>query len=161
MNAVLSTAINFQNAQDVEAYMTFSAEALPDGDRRYSDVAAYKVGYDNIVLLDTGGYIIAKEARRNYKGLAIDGEPIVINGPDFERIGCDTPDDDRERLDEVLARDVDQAVANGMKYRVAWITHVGNTGFADFADSLVAEAEYEARLKTEKAVKRGFFPDQS
>lgn len=160
MNAVLSTAINFQNVQEVKAYMTFSAAALPDGDRRYSDVAAYKVGYDNIVLLDASGYIIAKEARHNYRGLAIDGKPIVINGPDFARIGCD-PDYDQEKLDEVLARDVDQAVANGMKYRVAWITLVGNTGFADFADNLEAEAEYEARLKTEKAVKRGVFPNQS
>lgn len=150
MEAILSTSINFQNAQEVEAYKSFSAEALPDGDRRYSGVDAYKVGFENIVLLDVGGYVIAKKARKNYKGFAINGEPITIHGKDFRRIGSEPADE--VRLEERLSENVEQAVTDGMQYRVAWIDFSNNIGSLDFKDSTDAEAEYDARLKTEKAV---------
>lgn len=143
MEAILTTAINFQNAQDVEAYKLFSAKALPDGDRRYSGVDAYRVGYENIILLDAGGYIIAKKARKNYRGFAINGEPVIIQGNGFKRIGCET---DEEKLEELFTKDTDDSV----EYRVAWIDFEGNQHFADFKDSAEADAEYEARLKTEK-----------
>lgn len=151
MNAILTTAIKFQSASDVEAYKGFSAAALPEGDRRYSGVSAYKVGFDNIVLLDEGGYIIAKRPRKEYKGFAIDGEPVNIGGPNFKRIGCG--DEVEKALLEVLADGVERAIAEGFEYRVAWVGYDGETNFADFKDSTDAEVEYEARLKTEQAAR--------
>lgn len=93
MEAILTTTINFNSAEDVSIYKQFSPEALPDGDRRYSGVASFKVGFKHIVLLDEGGYAIAKKPRGLFKGFAVDGEPVVINGPEFKRIGCDGEQD--------------------------------------------------------------------
>lgn len=160
MEAILTTAINFNNAEDVKVYKQFSPEALPDGDRRYSGVAALKVGFRHIVLLDADGYTIAKKPRKIFKSLAIDGEPVIINGPEFKRIGCDEPDleDDRMILVAYLngMKDTQKAIKEGTPYRVVWMSHnVDNNGknvieYADFADSTAAEEELDARLKTER-----------
>lgn len=159
MDAILTTAINFNSKEDVEIYKQFSPEALPDGDRRYSGVSTFKIGFENIVLLDQGGYLIAKKPRRAFKSLAIDGEPVKINGPEFKRIGCDEPKDDKVALNDFLQSvgdTVQDAIDNGMQFRVAWMSYIkdddGNNimGYADFADSQTAEDELDARLKTEQ-----------
>ncbi len=161
MEAILTTAINFNSAEDVSIYKQFSPEALPDSDRRYSGVAAFKVGFSRIVLLDESGYAIAKKPRRFFKGFAVDGEPVVINGPEFKRIGCDEPDEKsstaiiNDYLNEISGN-VHEAIRAGMRYRVAWMPYAKDDNgkntveYADFADSTAAEEELEARLKTEQ-----------
>lgn len=162
MDAILTTAINFRTAQDVAIYKQFDPEALPDGDRRYTGVATYKVGYRHIVLLDEGGYVIAKHHRGLYKSLAVDGEPIILHGPAFERVGCDEPDPEKEEYaalkEYAQTTDVQDAIDAGKPYRVAWMAHTTDDegknlmGYADFDNDADAELEHDARLKTEKHV---------
>ena len=159
MEAILTTAINFNSAEDVSIYKQFSPEALPDSDRRYNGVAAFKVGFSRIVLLDEGGYAIAKKPRRLFKGFAVDGKPVVINGPEFKRIGCDGEQDSTSLLNDYLygiSENVQAAIDAGMRFRVAWMSHIKDDNgknimdYMDFSDSAAAEGELEARLKTEQ-----------
>ena len=161
MKAIFSTAINFRNTEDVKAYMGLSPAALPDTDRRFDNVATYKVGFNYIVLLDADGYVIAKVARMALRGFAIDNQPIAVNGPEFKRIGCDDMITDAEKeelykdLDEVK-KSVDDAIAAGMKYRVSWVSFMKDDnnksirGHMDFKTKDEAEKELDARLSTEK-----------
>lgn len=141
-NAIISVSINFQDAADVTAYKGISPAALPDGEREYNEVTDYKVGYANIVLIGANGRTLAKFPRGAVKGFAIDGEPIVIAGPDFKRIGCGDKDQNDEAhvwdpavLDTVFAENIDQAIADGMVYRVAWLGTDNQPCHEDFSDS--------------------------
>lgn len=86
MNAILSKSIQFMSTEDVEAYKKLSAEAIREDGFRYSDVGSYKIGFQNIVLLDKGGYLIAKTRRGDIRGLAIDDMPITLHGDLFQPV---------------------------------------------------------------------------
>ncbi len=49
------------------------------------------MGYKNIVLLGKDGRRLATFNRRKVRGFAVDGQPIVIHGEGFKRIGIDDP----------------------------------------------------------------------
>lgn len=89
MQAIISTSINFRSAEDVKAYQGLDWMSLPEDDMEYNEVTRYIVGYKNIILLGLNGRRLYTGLRRNIKGLAIDGQPIVIHGKDFKRIGID------------------------------------------------------------------------
>ena len=86
MNAILSKSIQFISKEDVEAYKQLSAEAIREDGFRYSDVGSYKIGFQNIVLLDDNGYVIAKTRRGDIRGLAVDDVPITLHGDLFKPI---------------------------------------------------------------------------
>lgn len=134
MRAIISTAINFQNAADVAAYLELSPQALPDGDREYTEVTRYIVGYAHIILLGANGRTLAKVKRQDVKALVIEGEPICIRGDGFQRIDCyEDPDG---RCDETTAQ-----------YMVWWCDHDGSLRQSFFRDRETAEREEEALLK--------------
>lgn len=137
MNAVVSTSINFQNAADVAAYMQLNPAALPDDDTAYTGVTRYIVGYAHIILFGENGRRMAKLHRRNVRGFAVDGEPVVVHGPDFKRIGI--PGEDQPQDDE--------AAPDCKRYLVEWDDFEGNHHEASYDSPDDAEAEYEAALK--------------
>ncbi len=91
MNAVVSTSIRFSTPESVAAYKTIPWHDLPEDDMEYNEVTRYIVGYKNIVLLGKDGRRLATFNRRKVRGFAIDGQPIVIHGEGFKRIGIDDP----------------------------------------------------------------------
>lgn len=89
MNAIVSTSIRFSTPESVAAYKALPWHDLPEDDMEYNEVTRYIVGYKNIILLGKDGRRLATFPRRKVLGLAIDGQPIVIHGKDFKRIGID------------------------------------------------------------------------
>lgn len=89
MNAIVSTSIRFSTPESVAAYKGLPWHDLPEDDMEYNEVTRYIVGYKNIVLLGKDGRRLATFPRRKVMGLAIDGQPIVIHGEGFKRIGID------------------------------------------------------------------------
>ena len=89
---IISTAIKFTNKADVETYTKLSPAALPLDDYELEGVAKYAVGYEHIVLLGASGKTMLRVKRDKVRGLAVDGQPIVIHGDDFKRIDFDDPD---------------------------------------------------------------------
>jgi hypothetical protein len=151
MNAIITYAIKFQNATDVAAYKQLSFASLPEADREFNEVTDYKVGYKRILLIGANGRALASFDRQSVKGFAIDGQPIVLDGPNFKRIGCDPHDS--ELISERATYEVDAAIADGYSYRVLWVGFNGKVYHTDFKDSQEAENEYDTRLKTERAVR--------
>ena len=139
MNAVVSTSINFQNASDVAAYMQLNPAALPDDDTAYTGVTRYIVGYAHIILFGENGRRMAKLHRRSVRGFAVDGEPVVVHGPSFKRIGI--PGEEPPQDDE------DISSPDCKRYLVEWDDFEGNHHEASYDSSDDAEAEYEAALK--------------
>lgn len=92
MQAIISTAINFQTAEDVKAYQGLDWKSLPEDDLEYNEVARYIVGFKNVILLGPNGRRLCTVPRRSVKGLAINGQPVVVHGPDFKRLGIEDPD---------------------------------------------------------------------
>lgn len=92
MQAVISTAVKFQTAEDVKAYQGLNWTALPEEDVEYNEVTRYIVGFRNIILLGLNGRRLCTFPRRSAKGFAVDGQPIVIHGPNFKRIGIENED---------------------------------------------------------------------
>lgn len=90
--AIISTAINFQTAEDVKAYQGLDWKALPEDDREYNEVTRYIVGFKNVILLGLNGRRLCTVPRRSVKGLAIDGQPVIVHGPNFKRLGIEDPD---------------------------------------------------------------------
>ena len=141
MNIILSTSIDFQTPADVAAYAQIDTKALPDGDMALSGVDKYIVGYAHIILFDADGRRMAKLPRRRYRGMAADGEPVVIHGEDFKRIGI--PDDPQPDGGE----DDDAPAAACKRYLVEWDDFEGNHHEASYDDPDDANAEYDAALK--------------
>ena len=138
MNIILSTSISFKTAADVAAYAQIDAKALPDDDMALSGVDKYIVGYAHIILFDADGRRMAKLPRRRYRGMAADGEPVVIHGEDFKRIGIpDGGEDD----------DAPAPAAACKRYLVEWDDFEGNRHEASYDDPDDANAEYDAALK--------------
>lgn len=92
MNVVVSTAIRFSSPESITAYKAIPWYDLPEEDMEYNEVTRYIVGYRNIILLGQNGRRLATFSRRKVRGLAVDGQPIVIHGDDFVRIGVEDPD---------------------------------------------------------------------
>lgn len=142
MNAIISTSINFQSAADVAAYMQLDPVALPEDDMAYTEVTRYIVGFESIVLFGVDGRRLAKFRRRNVRGFAVDGEPVVIHGENFKRIGI--PEDDPQPTADA---DENEEDAPADHYRVEWDDWEGNHHEKLFARQTDAEAEYDAALK--------------
>ena len=81
-NVNISTAIKFTTQEDVQAYRQISAAALPKDDCEVV-CAAYKVGYQNIVLLNDNGRLIVRYPKAQARGMAVDGKPVVLHGDGF------------------------------------------------------------------------------
>ncbi len=112
MNAVVSTSIRFSTPESVAAYKALPWYDLPEDDMEYNEVTRYIVGYKNIVLLGQDGRRLATFNRRKVRGFAIDGQPIVIHGEGFKRIGIDDPAIAEAAGDDNPSEDaVDEAVA--------------------------------------------------
>lgn len=71
---------------------------------RYCDDV--KVGYDKILIKAEGAEEFTFAAnRREIAGMAIDGEPVVLRGNDFHRIGCITTQEDlTEKVDSIMQK---------------------------------------------------------
>lgn len=105
MQAIISTAINFQTAEDVKAYQGLDWKALPEDDREYNEVTRYIVGFKNVILLGLNGRRLCTVPRRSVKGLAIDGQPVIVHGPNFKRLGIKDPDTAQAAGDDPAAVD--------------------------------------------------------
>lgn len=120
MHAIISTSINFRTAEDVKAYQGLDWMALPEDDMEYNEVTRYIVGYKNIILLGQNGRRLYTGKRRNIRGLAIDGSPIVIHGKNFKRIGIDDEATAEAAGEDGIDQDaVDAAVAEEVAAELA------------------------------------------
>lgn len=75
--------------------------------------ADVKVGYNKILVkrFDEDDFSEVAD-RHNVAGMAIDGVPVILKGPDFHRIGCvRTEDEAAELIDEITRRENLQADA--------------------------------------------------
>lgn len=98
--AVISSAIKFTTEADVKAYMQLSPEAVPENDMIFEGVAKFTVGYKSIILFNKDGRRIIAWPREKARGMAVGGSPVILHGPDFQRIGLDD-----EKPEEQLPED--------------------------------------------------------
>lgn len=102
MNVIVSTSIRFTSEDDVKAYRGLGFEALPEDDLEYTEVTRYILGGAKIVLFGAKGQRLAVLERRTVRGMAVDGVPVTVHGPEFKRFDSDEPEpaeDDSENVE--------------------------------------------------------------
>ena len=108
MQVIISTAIRFTTEADVAAYKALSFEALPREDVEYNEVTRFIVGYEHIVLFGANGRRLAVLKRDKVRGMAIDDEPVTVNGNDFRPFSTESLEiDTMKALLNTLGRDYD------------------------------------------------------
>lgn len=88
MKIIISASVEFNTPEDVLDYEALDISEIPEDDvPPILNAVNYKVGYKHIVIeVGTGNVVFL---RKDAKGMAVDGQPIILRGDGFRRINCD------------------------------------------------------------------------
>lgn len=95
-NVILSTSIRFTDKHDVLAYSGLTDEARPRLDVEFTEATKIVVGIQHVVLFGATGHRMAVLSRKDYVGMAIDGQPVVVAGDEFKPFTVDEADEECE-----------------------------------------------------------------
>ena len=95
-NVILSTSIRFADKHDVLAYSGLTDAARPRLDVEFTEATKIVVGFQHVVLFGATGHRMAVLSRKDYVGMAIDGNPAVITGDEFKPFTVDEAAEEAE-----------------------------------------------------------------